>query len=401
MSLKLEEIHPKVFLDIQIGDLPLGRVVIELFEQLAPNTVANFQHICRGDHTSLVSGGPLTYKNTYFHRVIKNFMCQGGDVNLADLREVTTQEQYLENKYAGMGGESVFRSGENFESENLTQAIDRSFLVAMANDGDVNHNKSQFFITTYPAPHLTGKHTVFGQVCHGKSVVRDMERVRTFQTNLPNWEERVVITDCGDWREGDALPVYNCSNLTLAGDIYEEYPDDDETINPDSSESVYQAAEIIKEAGTQLFKQKQTQQAFFKYKKALRYVNEFIPGEDQPEWNAKYLVMKKKLYLNLSLVCTQLQDYQTAYDYATLLIELNHEYPAILTTTPAELAKAYFRGGAAQVKLGKVEDAVKSLRKANELLPGDALIEREYQNAEALVTNKKNKEKQKYAKFFA
>lgn len=113
---------------------------------------------------------------TPFHRVIPNFMIQGGDIV----------------KGNGMGGECIF--GAHFEDENLDGVHDAPGLVSMANAGP-DSNSSQFFITTAPAPHLDKKHVMVGRVIEGMDVIRRVELVPTNANDAP--KRRVIISDCG------------------------------------------------------------------------------------------------------------------------------------------------------------------------------------------------------------
>lgn len=358
---------PCAFLDVSIGSSQCGRIVVQLYEDRAPLATSRF-----------LENLPKL-KDTYFHRVIKNFMIQGGDL------EFGKAENYGSER-VGTG-----TSASPFEDENLSEKIDGPFKLCMANSGP-NTNGTQFFILTYPAPHLDGKHTVFGRVIHGKSVVRDIERVSTNKANLPLKDELPIITDSGEWSEGDPVPIYNACYDQVGGDIYEEYPDDDENIDKELFKPALDAATIIKNSGGELFKKGEVQKAFLKYRKSLRYVMEFMPDEDlEPELYSQFIDLKKKLYLNLSLVCLKLQNFSRCVDYGTFLLDMK--------LTEAEKAKTLYRMGSAQTGLKKYEEAIKLLGEAKKIL-ADAGILKELSRAEELQEAAKKREKAKYAKFF-
>ena len=168
--------NPRVFFDITIGDKAAGRITFELFADVVPKTAENFRALCTGEKGMGKQGKALHYKGSRFHRVIQQFMCQGGDFTRGN----------------GTGGESIY--GEKFEDENFKLKHTTPGLLSMANAGP-GTNGSQFFITTIVTDWLDGKHVVFGKVTEGMDVVKKMEAAgsRDGRTSAD-----VVIADCGE-----------------------------------------------------------------------------------------------------------------------------------------------------------------------------------------------------------
>nr|QEO74307.1 hypothetical protein [uncultured bacterium] len=167
--------NPQVFFDITIGGAPAGRITFELFADVVPKTAENFRALCTGEKGMGKSGKPLHFKGSKFHRIITEFMCQGGDFT----------------KGNGTGGESIY--GEKFADENFKLKHTGPGDLSMANAGP-NTNGSQFFICTIKTSWLDGKHVVFGKVTEGLDIVKKMEAAGSKSGAT---SKDVVIADCG------------------------------------------------------------------------------------------------------------------------------------------------------------------------------------------------------------
>ncbi|VDL91277.1 unnamed protein product [Schistocephalus solidus] len=159
----------RCFFDVSVDGNPIGRVIFELYFKDVPKTAENFRALCTGEKG-------FGYKNSPFHRVIPQFMCQGGDFTNRN----------------GTGGKSIY--GTKFEDENFIHKHDKPFLLSMANAGP-NTNGSQFFLTTVAASWLDNKHVVFGEVVDGQDVVKHME---TLGSQSGTTKGKIIISDCGE-----------------------------------------------------------------------------------------------------------------------------------------------------------------------------------------------------------
>ena len=169
----------QVFFDMDIDGQDAGRIVMGLYGKTVPKTVENFRALCTGEKGDGKRGVPLHYKGSTFHRIIPNFMLQGGDFT----------------DHNGRGGESIY--GEKFADENFKIKHHSPYMLSMANAGP-NTNGSQFFLTTVVTGWLDGRHVVFGEVLEGKDVIDAIEKVGS-QSGTPS--KKVVVRDSGELTE--------------------------------------------------------------------------------------------------------------------------------------------------------------------------------------------------------
>lgn len=155
----------EIYFDISVDDEPRGRISMILYSDVVPKTAENFRALSTGEDG-------FGYEGSIFHRIIPNFMAQGGDFT----------------DHNGMGGRSIY--GASFPDENFDKSFDKPYLLAMANAGP-DTNGSQFFITTVETPWLDGMHVVFGEVTNGFDVVDEIESYGT-DSGIPTKTVKII-----------------------------------------------------------------------------------------------------------------------------------------------------------------------------------------------------------------
>ncbi|KAL6635175.1 hypothetical protein ACP70R_027846 [Stipagrostis hirtigluma subsp. patula] len=358
--------NPRCFLDVSIDGELEGRIVVELYASVAPRTAENFRALCTGEKgLGAATGVPLHYKGSCFHRIVKGFMVQGGDITAAD----------------GTGGESIY--GLNFEDENFILKHERKGMLSMANSGP-NTNGSQFFITTTRTPHLDGKHVVFGRVIKGMGVVRAMEHVSVGEADCPT--ANIVIADCGELPEGASDGV---TNFFKDGDMYPDWPIDLDEKPADVSWWI-NAVESAKAFGNENFKKQDYKTALRKYRKAMRYLDLCWEKEEIDGERSSALRKIKSIILTNSSACKlKLGDLPGALldaDFALRETEGN--------------AKAFFRQGQARMALNDIDAAVESFKHALELEPNDGGIKRELAAAKKKVADRQEQQRKAFSRMF-
>ncbi|KAK4676750.1 cytochrome P450 monooxygenase 41 [Podospora pseudoanserina] len=363
----------RVFFDVTIGGKPAGRITFELYDDIVPKTAENFRALCTGEKGIGKAGKPLHYKGSLFHRIIKQFMIQGGDFTAGN----------------GTGGESIY--GAKFEDENFELKHDRPFLLSMANAGP-GTNGSQFFITTVPTPHLDGKHVVFGEVLSGKSVVRQLENLTT-QADKPTKD--AVIADCGELSGSEAITA-DTKTADAYGDEYEDFPEDQvsgsETL---SATQILTIASDCKEFGNKAFKGGDLSVALDKYQKGLRYLNEDPDLDNESdETKSRLSTLRISLNTNAALMNFKLEAWDDTVRSANGAL-------AVAGISGKEKAKALYHRGRAQLRLKDEDAALESLGEAQKVDPENAAVAKELAEVKKAAAARRAKEKAAYKKFFS
>ncbi|MES1904472.1 MAG: hypothetical protein MHPSP_000398 [Paramarteilia canceri] len=169
--------NPQVFFDIKIGTSHVGRMIIELFANVCPKTCENFRQFCTGQMKK--NGIPIGYKNSRFHKVIANFIVQGGDFINHD----------------GSGVTSIYGEKE-FEDENFDVQHNAAGIISMANKNEPNTNGCQFLITCGPCPKFDNHYVAFGQVHPDSMYILQMIESVKVVSSKPTTD--IIIAECGE-----------------------------------------------------------------------------------------------------------------------------------------------------------------------------------------------------------
>merc|ERR1712213_189382 len=366
-----ENQRPLVSLEIENDSEILGKIVIELFNDLVPKTAENFRALCTGERgLGATTDKPLHYKNCIFHRVISKFMLQGGDFQFGN----------------GTGGESIY--GAKFDDEGFPMKHDTPGLLSMANSGP-NTNGSQFFITTSRPSHLNGKHVIFGRVLKGMGLVKEIEEMKTEANDVP--QKPVSIADCGEF------PVdtkdYGLSEDDGTEDVYPSYPEDMDLdfFLEDNQAKVLEICGIIKNAGNTFYRSKDYTKAVRKYTKACRYLSSLrdAMGTTEEEEEEKIRAVEIPLKLNIAACHLASKNWDEAKKECENVIEVQESN-----------SKALFRRGRALLGMNDFDGALKDLQKVRELQPDDKGVLNEIARAKKAKLDMVQKEKKLYSKMF-
>lgn len=362
------ETRPKVFFEVAIDGEVIGRIIFQLYSDITPKTAENFRALCTGEKgIDAASGKELSYKNCPFHRIIPNFMIQGGDFT----------------RQNGTGGVSIY--GEKFPDENFIEKHSRAGLLSMANSGP-GTNGSQFFITTTETPHLDGKHVVFGEVISGMRVVLEMEEQGSSDGAT---KRKVSIANCGELKSGEEATVSTDDGLA-------DWPEEDADL---TAGLAITAATSLKELGNTYFKAGNLPKAISKYSKALRYLAEPFSANRSllnttPEEMTTCVQLQCTMLLNRAQCNLKVQPLN-----AKAVID---DTSVVIGKTGADAAskvKAYYRRSQAH---GNDEDAAMAdLQAAKTLEPSNASVLADLKKLKEKQDARKEQQKKVFAKMFA
>lgn len=255
-------------------------------------------------------------------------------------------------------------------------------------------NGSQFFVTTVPTPHLDGKHVVFGELLSGKSIIRQIENIKTVPDDKPARD--CVIVDCGEL-SGAEYDNATAKAPDATGDPYEDFPDDERKDGDDfKGPEILKIASALKEMGTKAFKANDLSTGLAKYQKGLRYLQEYPePLENDPaDLGAQLEALRITLHTNSALLQLKLKQFADAETSASNAL-------AFKGIKDADKGKALYRRAVAKKEQKDEEGAVEDLQEALKVVPQDAAIVNELQAVKKKQQDRAAKEKAAYSKFFA
>ncbi|XP_022190187.2 peptidyl-prolyl cis-trans isomerase D [Nilaparvata lugens] len=382
--------NPFVYLDIEIDEEKVGRVVIELFKDKVPRTAENFRALCTGEKGRALSGTLLHYKGSLFHRVIPQLMIQGGDITNSD----------------GSGGESIY--GRSLESENFDLNFDEGGVVSMVSGGgeegekdeekekaggnneeegekrrESRVNGSQFFITVVPCAHLNGHQMVIGRVRSGLGVVRTVSQVPVVSEKTKMPLKSCTIRDCGELR-GNEEEEWGVED----NDGYPPFPED-WTTQPEhlKLEEIKVMALKMKEIGNSLYKNNDINNASSRYKKVLRYITWYKKKYNSHDKSLSDIHYACKL--NLAAITLKRKLYEETVDLCTEVLR-----------TDTTNVKAYFRRGKAQAGLKNFAEAVADFGQVKRLDANFGGIDRDLRHAQNMHRSYRREERMRYMNMF-
>ena len=347
--------NPIVFLDIAVESEKVGRVVIELFKDVVPRTAENFRALCTGEHGVGINGKRLHYKGSIFHKVLPQFMIQGGDIINFD----------------GTSGESIY--GAQFEDENFKLSHLSGGLLSMVNEGYPNSNSSQFVITISASTHLDNTNVVFGRVLKGMGVILEASQVNTVK-DIPI--EKIEIIDCGELK---ASQEWGLEENDGTEDVFTPWPEDwdPKSIKELDHKHMDEVIRKIKDSGNYYFSQENYAEADKKYKKALRYYKWMVKKMDIPNFPDESLLnTKTTLLLNLAAVKLKKKEHREALDLCTEVLQMDKKN-----------SKALFRRSQAHMGLNEYDSGLADLKNALLKSPNNKAILMEIEKVKRIMNS--------------